>query len=314
MKFNQIQITGFEKAELSPQTLQKLKKVGKRVIFCSEDDPTIDKIRRQTDCLLVKFNLVDKNIIDSSPLLKYIGVMSTGFARVNIKYAKKKGVTVTNAPGYSTNSVAEFVFAAILDHIRQLEKGKTQARGGNYSESGFTASEIKNKTFGILGLGKIGIRVAQLASCFGANVLYWSRNRKKGTEKESIKYAEVQKVISESDFLSLHFALNPKTKNFLNKNMVAKIKKGAVVVNTAPMELIDINSLEKRLKAKDLIFILDHSDEMNAKDLKRLSKYKNCIIYPPIAYISKEARETKQEILVGNIQNFLKNSPTNVVN
>ena len=111
----------------------------------------------------------------------------------------------------------------------------------------------------------------------------------------------------------MHFALNKETEKFLNKKRITRIKRGAVVVNTAPMELVDINALEMRLKAGDITFILDHSDEMASADLKKLSKYKNCIIYPPIAYISKEAGETKQRIFIENIENFLKGSPSNVV-
>lgn len=313
MKFNKILVTGFEKSELTPKILKRIDDLSKDTVFCLESNPDIPKHRAEADCLLVKFNPVAKKDIENSPKLRYIGVMSTGFAKIDIKYAKKRGITVTNIPGYSTESVAEFVLAVVLEHIRELEKSKKQARAGNYSESGFTASEIKGKIFGILGLGRIGSRVAELALCFGANVIYWSKHRKKDLEKIGIKYTKVESVISDSDFLSLHFALTKETQNFLNKIRITKIKKGAVVVNAAPMELIDIKALEKRLRIKDLTMILDHSDEMKVEDLKRLSKFNNCIIYPPIAYISKEARETKQEILVNNMINFLKGFPTNVV-
>ena len=311
MKFGKVLVTGFEKSELSPSTLKQLNSLVQKVIFPSNPN-TND--RKNTDCLLCKFNPVDKNTIDSLPNLKYIGVMSTGYAKVDTNYAKSKGIVVTNVPRYSAESVAEFVIAVILEHIRQLEKAKAQARKGNYSESGFSATEIKDKTFGILGLGRIGSRVAELALGFGANVCYWSRERKRVLEKKGIKFENADTLIPKCDFLSLHFALNKETENFLNKKRIAKVKKGAVVINTAPMELVDLDALETRLKAGDITFILDHSDEMSSANLKRLSKYKNCIIYPPIAYISKEAGQTKQEILIKNMENFLKGSPSNVVN
>ena len=88
----------------------------------------------------------------------------------------------------------------------------------------------------------------------------------------------------------------------------------AVIINTAPMEVVDIEGLIERLKKKDIIFILDHSDEMSEKDLKKLSKYENCIVYPPMAYVSKEAAILRQEIFTSNIENFLKGKPTNKVN
>lgn len=310
MKFRKILVTGFEKSELSPATFKKLNSLAQKIVFSSS--PSLDD-RKGVDCLLAKFNPVNKAAIDALPNLKYIGVMSTGYAKVDTTYAKKKGIVVTNVPGYSTESVAEFVMAVILEHIRQLEKGKVQAREGNYSESGFSVAEIRGKTFGILGLGRIGGRVAELALGFGANVCYFSRERKRDFEKRGMKFGNADVLIPRCDFISLHFALNKETENFLNARRIAKIKKGAVVVNTAPMELMDLDSLEKRLKAGDITFILDHSDEMKSEDLKRLSKYKNCIIYPPIAYISKEAGEAKQRIFIENMENFLKCFPSNLV-
>jgi glycerate dehydrogenase len=121
-------------------------------------------------------------------------------------------------------------------------------------------------------------------------------------------------LIPECDFLSIHFAQTKDTERFLNGKRIQNIKKGAIVINTTPMEMVDIDALERRLRKGDITFILDHSDEMNEEDLKKLSKHRNCIIYPPIAYITKEARIAKQEIFIGNIENFLKGSPTNKVN
>lgn len=221
---------------------------------------------------------------------------------------------MTNLPGYNTESVAEFVFAAILEYIRELERGKKQAREGNYSESGFSPIEIKGKVFGIFGAGKIGSRVAEIAQVFGAEVRYWSRNRNRELESKGILYEEADALISKCDFLSLHLAQASETENFLNQSRIQMIKRGAIVVNTAPMELVDTDALEKRLQVGDMTFIMDHSDETSQSDLERLSKYSNCVIYPPIAYVSKEARMAKQEIFVSNIENFLEGKPTNVVN
>jgi phosphoglycerate dehydrogenase-like enzyme len=257
---------------------------------------------------------VEKELIDSAPNLKYIGVLATAYAKVDYAYAASKGIAVCNIPGYATEAVAEFVFAVILDHIREIERGKKQAREENYSEAGFSATEIKDKIFGILGLGKIGSRVAEIALGFGADIRYWSKNRKKELEVRGVKYEDANALIPKCDFLSLHFAQVKETENFLNEERIKKIKNGAIVVNTAPMELVDISALEKRLENGDIAFILDHSDEMSPENINKLSKFKNCIIYPPIAYVTKEARIAKQEIFVGNIENFLKGRPTNQVN
>lgn len=130
---------------------------------------------------------------------------------------------------------------------------------------------------------------------------------------KGIKYEEADDIISSCDFISLHLAQTKETENFFNEQRLMKLKKGAVLINTAPMELVDINALEKRLKRGDVTFILDHSDEMKAEDLQRISKYKNCVIYPPIAYITEEAKVAKQEIFVSNVENFLKEKIVNNV-
>lgn len=149
---------------------------------------------------------------------------------------------------------------------------------------------------------------------FGVDLGYWSKSRKKSQEKRGMKYQDLQTLFKTSEIISIHLALNSQTEKIISSKLINLIKKGVVVVNTAPMELLDLKALEKRLQAKELVFILDHSDEMEPKDANRMSKYQTCIIYPPIGYISEEAREAKQKILIDNIENFLKGKPTNVVN
>lgn len=314
-KFQKILTIGIKEFALDSPYWQRVKVLAEKTMSLAKDSPEIKEQLADTDCLLTGFGIVvDKEIIDSAPNLKYIGVLATAYGKVDVDYTKSKGISVCNIPGYATESVAEFVFAAILDHIRGVEKGKKQAREGNYSEAGFSAIEIKNKIFGILGLGRIGGRVAEIALGFGADVRYWNKDRRKEFEIKGIKYEDVDTLIPQCDFLSIHFAQVKDTENFLNKERIQKIKKGAVVTNTAPMELVDINALAERLNEGDITFILDHSDEMSQENINKLSKFTNCIIYPPIAYITEEARITKQEIFVGNIENFLKGSPTSQVN
>jgi glycerate dehydrogenase len=314
-KFKKVLTVGIAEPALDFEYWQRIKALSERIINLPKDSAEIEKELANAECLLTGFGvIVDKKVIESAPNLKYIGVLATAYGKVDIDYAKSKGITVCNIPGYATEAVAEFVFAVILDHIRETERGKKQVKEGNYSEVGFSAIEIKNKIFGILGLGKIGSRVAEIALGFGADVRYWDINRKKELELKGVKYEEADDLISKCDFLSLHFAQVKDTENFLYEERIQKIKKGAIVINTAPMELVDINALEKRLESGDITFILDHSDEMSAEDINKFSKFENCIIYPPIAYVTKEARITKQEIFVGNIENFLKGTPTNQVN
>ena len=218
-------------------------------------------------------------------------------------------------PDYSTEAVAEFAFAAILEHIRELERAKAQAKHGDYSEADFQGSEIKGKVFGVIGLGRLGGRIAEIAlNGFGADVRYWSRRRKESFEAKGIHYQEVNTLLKESDFLSLNLALVPDTTNFLSAEKIRYIRPGTVVINLAPIELVDINGLEQRLKIGDITFILDHSPRLTSEQRRQLTKYSNCIIYPPIAYTTREGTSAKLRIFVDNLENFLKGAPSNKVN
>lgn len=315
MTFNKILLVNINEAAFDKKYWDKIDSLTKKKVFLPKDSPRITQELKDTDCLLVGFATpVTKEHIDAAPKLKYIGTSAIAYHKIDTQYAKRKGIPVTNIAGYCTESVAEFIFAAILNEMRQLGEGKERSRNKNYDFIGMSASEIKGKIFGVFGLGNIGTRTAELAQGFGADTRYWSRTRKKDCEAMGMKYEDKNTLLKNADFVSINFAHTPETDNFLDEDAFSKIKPGAIVVNTVPMETTDIASLENRLKKNDMIFILDHSDEMKQEDLQRLEKYKNCIIYPPIAFISKEALINKQNLFVGNIENFLKGKPTNVVN
>lgn len=305
-KFQKILVTGFSEQNLDKNIWDEINTLaGGGIVFAPESD---------VDCLFCRFNKVDQILIDSFPQLKYIGLLATGTGTVDLEYAKKKNITVCNVPGYATESVAEWVFALILEYLRSLEKAKQTARSGDFSGDGFSTKEILGKKFGIIGLGRIGSRVAKIAQGFGAQVFYWSRNRKPEIEKEGIAYEALDDLVKTSDFISLHALTTKETEGILDSKRLNSIKPGAIIVNVSGMEQIDIPALEQRLTKGDITFILDHPDEMNPDAIKSLAKFPNCIVYPPIGYISAEAKINKQKIFVSNLKNYLKEVPTNKVN
>ncbi|MBI5123257.1 hypothetical protein HZA75_05360 [Candidatus Roizmanbacteria bacterium] len=314
-KFKKILLLNL-KETLNPSYLSRLNKIAETISFLPKDSSDIYTELKEADCLLVNQGMtVDKKIIDSAPNLKYVGICATGYGRVDTKYANSKGIAICNVPGYATESVAEFVFAMLLEYLREIERAKKQIAKSIYSEVTFTGTQIKDKVFGVIGLGRIGQRVAEIASQgFKAKTIYWSRNKKEQAEQSSIFHKSLEKLLKESDIISFHLSLNSKTEKIINKKLINSIKPGAIVINTAPMELFDLKALETRLKRRDMTFILDHSDEMTPEDIKKLKKYKNCIIYPPIGFTTKEATALKKEIFVSNIENFLKGILVNKVN
>jgi phosphoglycerate dehydrogenase-like enzyme len=316
MKFKSILMIGFSPNDLRTEDWNKLDQLTEKKVLVAKDASEIPELLSVAECLLVKLGAsVDKQMIDRGPKLKYIGMFGTGYGRIDASYAASKGIAVCNIAGYSTEAVAELVFALLLEQIREVERAKKQARDGNYSEATFQGTELRGKSFGIIGLGRIGRRVGEMAlNGFGAEVSYWSRTRKADMEGKGLKYRDIETLLRSNDFLSLHLAYNDQTRNFLDDKRMKAIKKNAVIINLAPMELVNIAALQTRLGAGDITFILDHSDELDAENAKQLATYKNCVMYPPIGYTTKEATVAKQVMFVQNLESFLKGAPTNKVN
>ncbi len=315
MPFEKILLVNMPESVMNSQYWDRLHSLAKKTVSLPKDSPDILKEIADTDCLLVGFATpITKEHMDVAENLKYIGTLAIAYHKIDTAYARERSIPVTNIAGYCTESVAEFVIAAILNEIRQLDEGKRRSIAENYNFVGMSATEIRGRVFGVFGLGNIGKRTAELAKGFGADVRYWSRNRKEDCEAMGIRYEDKDALLQDSDFISINFAHTPETNRFFDEAALSRIKRGAIVVNTVPMETVDITALEKRLAKVDMTFIFDHSDEMRQEDIEKLSKYKNCIVYPPIAFISIEARKNKQELFIGNIENFLNGRPTNVVN
>ncbi|MCR4301367.1 MAG: NAD(P)-binding domain-containing protein [Sulfuricaulis sp.] len=311
MKFKKIVMLSYVQSNFSEQAGQRLARLGEEIRALPEDSTEIAHHIADADCLVVETGIyVDQTIINAAPRLKYIGVFGSGYGRVDVQYAASRGITVCNTPGYSTEGVAEFVFGVILEHIREIERAKSRARDGHYSGFGYRGKELKDKKFGIIGLGRIGGRIAEIASKgFGADVSYWSRNRKPDTEKTGVRFAEISEVLSSSDILSINLPHVPATEKFINTDRIALIKPGAVIVHLAPVEVIDLDGLETRLKRADVTFILDHSDELSPDQANRLARHRHCVMYPAIACITQEAKQAKLAMFFENIENYLDGNP-----
>lgn len=309
MKLQKIACLGFSGSELEDSYWKELDELAEqRVLVASEDELSED-----TDALLVKLGAkVPKELIDQLPNLKYIGMLGTGYGGIDAEYAACKGITVTNIADYATEGVAEFTFGILIEWCRGLGRGLKLAWDGVY-EDDKPGMEIKGKKFGVIGLGDIGTRTAELAQAFGADVSYWSRSRKEDAEKNGITYCELDDLLANSDIITLNLALNPETEGILNADRISKIKKGSIAINPSPMELVDFDALVARLKKQEIVFMLDHSDEMTKEQLEQIKPLNTCRVYPAIAYMTREASELKKRIYIDNVKNFLDGKPTNKV-
>ena len=308
MKLKKILCLNYNGNEFEDSYWKELNAFGAKRVLVVEADA---KNHIDADALLVKLGAkIDRKLIDNFSHLKYIGMLGTGYGGIDVKYAALKNITVTNIADYAIEGVAEFTIAILLEYLRSVAQAKAQAKQGNFSDN-FSGIEIKGKTFGVIGLGHIGARTAELAQAFGAHVIYWSKNRKKEIEQKGIKFSD--NLFSQANIITINLALNPETENFLNADRIASIKKGAIVINPSPMELLDFHALISRLKKGDITFMLDHSDEMTKEQLEALKPFDNCIIYPPIAYLTAEASKRKKRIYIDNLKNFIVGKPTNKV-
>lgn len=297
--------------DLDKKYWEKLDSQVQKRVHIDRNDPNLLVELKDCDCLLLGFQIdVQQDIIDAAPDLKYIGVLATAYGTINIEYAAEKGIPVTNLAGYSTESVAEFTIAILLYQIRNIEEGVRRARANDYSFAGITARELKGSSFGVIGLGSIGNRVAELASGFGANVSFWNRTPKTAPFKQK----ELDDVLANSDYISLNVAETPDTINLLSQENINKIKPGTVIVSTVPPPIVNTDALAERLKQGDIVYISDHPDEMEASDLAKIKDFDNVVLTPPIAFLSAEARIAKQEIFLDNLISALDGSPKNKVN
>ena len=299
--------------ELSKEVFDRIAKNFDSTDLVMSDDPQKLAKIKEADALFVKISSkIDKAVIDAAPNLKYIGVCSTAFDAIDAEYAKTKGIVVCNLGGYSTVAVAEFTLATLLEQSRNLEVAKNQARKEDYGFANFLGLELKNKTLGVLGAGAIGSHVARIGLGFGMKVIYFSRSSKSEIDQMGAEKQELDTVLSKSDFISLNLALNTETKQIISQEKISLIKNGCIFINVSPPHLIDEKAMMESAKQGKLTYIFDHSDDSQLS--KDFLKTPNCIVYPPIAFRTKQADTNRWEAFAGGIEKFIAGKPQNVVN
>lgn len=298
-----------------------IEQLGKLVVYDrTPADKTIERIG-DAEIILTNKVLLSKEILMQTPSVKYIGVIATGYNVVDTTAAKELGIIVTNVPAYSTASVAQLVFAFILElchhvgeHTREVHSG-TWTNSIDFSFWNYPLLELSGKTLGIIGFGAIGQATANIAIAFGMKVLFFSRTKKTELETDMIKSTELEEVLSKSDFISLHCPLTEETKELINKNTIAKMKDGAFIINTSRGSVLDEQDVAEALNSGKLAGVcVDVVSIEPIREDNPLLKAKNCIITPHFAWAAKEARIRLMDTLIANIKAFIDNSPINVVN
>jgi len=265
--------------------------------------------------------LLPREVLEQVPSVKYIGVLATGFNVVDVKAATEHGIVVTNIPTYGTAAVAQFSLALILELCHHIGSHSDAVKRGDWTKSqdfcfwNYPLIELAGKTMGCIGFGRIGQATARIAQAFGLKVLAYNRSQDPALVSEACQYASLDEVFAKSDFVSLHCPLTPETRNMINKDTIAKMKDGVMVINTSRGPLIAERDLADALEsgkvagaAVDVV-----SEEPIAAD-NPLLKAKNCLITPHIAWAPEESRKRLMDVAVDNLGAFLKGTPINVVN
>jgi len=264
---------------------------------------------------------ISRAVLEKVPSVKYIGVLATGYNVVDTIAAKELGIIVTNIPTYGTIAVAQFTFALLLEMCHHVGNHSNAVYKGDWTKSidfcfwNYPLVELAGKTMGLIGFGRIGQATAKIAQAFGLNVLAFDSYQNPELESDTCKYASLDELLSQSDIISLHCPLFDSTKGIINKDNMAKMKDGVMIINTSrgplvvEQDLCDaLNSGKVAAAAVDVVSI-----EPIAAD-NPLLKAKNCIITPHIAWAPKESRTRLMNTAVENLAAFINSAPINVVN
>ena len=296
-----------------------LKELGEVTVYERTRREEIAGRAADADIVLTNKVVMDREMMALLPRLKYIGVLATGYNVVDIEAARERDIIVTNVPAYSTESVAQTVFAHLLTVTNRTEHYAQQNRQGRWAENrdfcywDTELTELAGKTMGIVGLGHIGRRVAEIALAFGMQVK--AMTSKKAEELPAgIQKAELQSLLASSDVVSLHCPLTEGTKHLIHRETLRLMKPSAILINTGRGPLVDDEALaaarnEGRLRA----YCADVVTEEPPKADHPLLHAPNAFITPHIAWATVEARKRLLQTAIGNVEAFVNGHPVNVV-
>lgn len=274
-------------------------------------------VAADAEALLVNKAAVDEKLLSRCKKLKYVATYATGYNNIDLAACRERGITVCNAPGYSTNAVAQHVFALLLMFCGAVDKYSASVYRGDwkaaktFSYMPWRTREVYGSTFGVYGYGSIGRAVAKIAEAFGMNVIVCTRTKPADCPYELVTSDE---IFARSDFLSLHCPLTEQTKGIVNVRTLSLMKNTAVLINTARGGLVDEKALAEALNSGCIAGACADvlATEPMAKDCP-LFRAKNIIITPHVAWVPSETRQRLVELVAENLKCFINGNPKNVV-
>jgi glycerate dehydrogenase len=296
-----------------------LKSLGECEIHDRSPPSEVVKRAAEAEIVLTNKTVLNREQILALPKLKFIGVLATGYNIVDVAAARDRNIPVTNVPTYGTKSVAQHTFTLLLELTQHAGHHAQTVRGGRWTKSpdfcywDYPLVELDGLTMGIVGFGRIGKLVAELAMAFGMNVLATSLTPRQ--PPAGVQFVDLETLFRQSDVVSLHCPLTEQTRNLVNRTTLARLKPTAYLLNTSRGPLIDEQALADALNSGQIagaaVDVL--SVEPPPAD-NPLLRAKNCIVTPHIAWATRAARARLINIAVANVRAFLNGRPENVVN
>lgn len=271
---------------------------------------------KDAEIILCNKSIMNRMTLKDAKNVKYIGLFATGYNNVDIEYTNERNITVCNAGSYSTNAVAQHVFALILEHYNKVgEYNKFVKDGGWIHSEKFSPfkpmKEMDGRTLGIVGYGSIGKKVAKIAQAFDMKVLAYNRSPKKD---ESVRFVEMDELLEKSDIVSIHCPLNRDSEKMCNKDFFSKMKDGALFINTSRGGVVDEPALIEAVKSGklsgaglDVVAVEPMEKHYDILDID------NIIITPHSAWAPVETRTRLVEIVRNNIKKWVAGAPVNVI-
>ena len=299
-----------------------LREFGELVVFDRSPRDEDEMIRRigDADILVANKAKVSRRVIDACPNLKFITIQAAGYDVIDYEYAREKGIPLSNVPDYGSAAVAQYAIALLLEICGRVGHHAQAVQQGRWAESGewcfwdYPMIELAGKTMGIIGFGRIGQHVGKMARALGMDVITFNRSRK--PEGALIAdYVELDELLRRSDVISLHCPLFPETREIINKNTIAQMKDGVIILNNSRGALVAEQDLADALNSGKVYAAgLDVVSAEPIREDNPLLHAKNCIITPHISWASIESRRRIIESTAGNIRAWLAGNPRNVVN
>ncbi len=301
----------------------EFEKLGEVTVYdrssLTDENEAIERIG-DADIVYTNKTPVTKKVIDACPNLKMISVLATGYNVVDYEYAKEKGIPVTNVPTYGTASVSQFAIALLLEICHHIGHHDKTVHNGKWENCidwcywDYPLIELDGKTMGIIGFGRIGQSTGRIAKALGMKVLAFDQFPNE-FGKEIADYVDLDTLLNQSDVIAVHCPLFPSTEGIINKDNIAKMKDGVILLNNSRGPLVVEQDLADALNSGKIAAAgLDVVSTEPIKGDNPLLKAKNCIITPHISWAPKESRQRIMDCAVENAKAFLAGTPVNVVN